>query len=571
MPFVVNLFLCFLLCFFDFVCVSTSCVVKRNQRVVVFIAACLSVLAFHWHFHRGDILLDGDAVAHINIARRVFDSKTPGPLQLGTVWLPLSHILIMPLVVSDWAWRTGFGGSLPSMVAYVFAVAGIFRLVRKGFGGGTSDRAAAFAWYFAPLMFALNPNLLYLQSTAMTEALYLAFFIWAVGYFAEFADETTAQEKRERALRNCGLCLAAGMLTRYDAWFAAAVIGCAAVLVAWWRARKAAAEAMEDRDMTLITRSAAQIAKFLIILAAVPAFWLLYNGVVFGNPLEFLTGPYSARAIAERGYQTWGTRAPGFHDLPMATLYFLKSVELDVGQGWWGKLWPAVAAGGVIFAIARARRLWPWLLLWIPLVFYALSVAYAGASIHVPTWWPFSYYNLRYGVQLVPAIAVFSAVLVCVFAQAVKRGWHWVPAVALGVGVLVSYNSIWSVPICLQEARVNSRSRMELEARLAEVMKRLPPSSTILMYTGGHVGVLQDADIPFRRVIWEGNHGDWKHALARRGLWEEALDDPARYADYAVGFDDDEVAISAEKHGLKAIAKIEVPGQARAVVYAVRQ
>ncbi|HZU44849.1 MAG TPA: hypothetical protein VE994_19370, partial [Terriglobales bacterium] len=85
-----------------------------STRVVVFIAACLSVLAFHWHFHRGDVLLDGDAVAHINIARRVFDSKTPGPLHLGTVWLPLPHILIMPFVVSDWAWHTGFGGSIPS-------------------------------------------------------------------------------------------------------------------------------------------------------------------------------------------------------------------------------------------------------------------------------------------------------------------------------------------------------------------------------------------------------------------------------------------------------------------------
>ena len=35
-------------------------------------------LSFLFYFRRGDILLYGDAVAHINIARRVFDSRTPG-------------------------------------------------------------------------------------------------------------------------------------------------------------------------------------------------------------------------------------------------------------------------------------------------------------------------------------------------------------------------------------------------------------------------------------------------------------------------------------------------------------
>src|SRR5579872_5627247 len=105
---------------------SVSSVVKTNERVVIVLAACVSVAAFLWHFHHGNILLDGDAVAHISLARRVFDSKTPGLLQLGTVWLPLLHLLILPFVVSDWSWRTGVGGSIPSMVAYVFAVLGIF-------------------------------------------------------------------------------------------------------------------------------------------------------------------------------------------------------------------------------------------------------------------------------------------------------------------------------------------------------------------------------------------------------------------------------------------------------------
>src|SRR6476619_4238261 len=98
--------------------------------LVAQLAAAISVISFFYHLQNGNVLLYGDAVAHINIARRVFDSRTPGLLQLGTVWLPLPHLLMIPLLFSRLLWQTGIGGSIPSMLAYVFSVAGIFQLVR---------------------------------------------------------------------------------------------------------------------------------------------------------------------------------------------------------------------------------------------------------------------------------------------------------------------------------------------------------------------------------------------------------------------------------------------------------
>src|SRR5437763_12247434 len=102
----------------------------REAALLAWLATCISILSFLVYLRRGEILLYGDAVAHINIARRVFDSRTPGLLQLGTVWLPLPHLLMIPFLISKSAWQTGVGGSFPSMVAYVFSIAGIFRLVR---------------------------------------------------------------------------------------------------------------------------------------------------------------------------------------------------------------------------------------------------------------------------------------------------------------------------------------------------------------------------------------------------------------------------------------------------------
>src|SRR5882757_3978768 len=106
----------------------TSPAIRRwddETRLVAGLAACVSVVAFLIYLGRDQILLYGDAVAHINIARRVFDSRTPGPLQLGTVWLPLPHLLAMPFLISDWAWRTAVGGSIPTMIAYVSYLIGI--------------------------------------------------------------------------------------------------------------------------------------------------------------------------------------------------------------------------------------------------------------------------------------------------------------------------------------------------------------------------------------------------------------------------------------------------------------
>src|SRR6202142_4578899 len=93
-------------------------------RLLAWLATCVSVLSFLFYFRRGDILLYGDAVAHINIARRVFDSRTPGLLQLGTVWLPLPPLLMIPFLVSNEMWKTGVGRSIPSMAAYVFGTIG---------------------------------------------------------------------------------------------------------------------------------------------------------------------------------------------------------------------------------------------------------------------------------------------------------------------------------------------------------------------------------------------------------------------------------------------------------------
>ncbi|MGB9074118.1 MAG: hypothetical protein WCC22_15885 [Terriglobales bacterium] len=578
----------------------------RELLQVAAAASAVCLLSFLYCFQRGEILLYGDAVAHINIARRVFDSQTPGLLQLGTVWLPLPHLLMVPFLLSDWMWQTGVGGSIPSMIGYVFGVAGIFRLVRGMLKtGACSEPAARAGAWVAAFAYGANPNLLYLQATAMTESLYLALFIWAVVYLQEFAQgdrgletrittkDTKVHEGKRLLLWKCGLCLAGAELTRYDGWVLAVAMGVVVIGLAVRR--------WEDRSFRRCAL------KFVVGVAAVPLLWLAYNAAVYGNPLAFANGPYSAKAIEQRT----ATVNPAANHVGAAASYFLKSAQLDMAAGNWGRIWIVVALAGLALTITQLRARWVLLMLWLPLLFYALSIAYGSVPLFVPAWWPFTWYNLRYGLQLLPLFAVAAGMIPSALTKFDKAGTAaegdsqdeqrarslkrqpdanprsfaarrqpetivafpavWVAAAAVIVLTALSYFSVLKAqPLCFKEAWVNSRTRLALETAVAERIRSLPRNSEYLMSVRDHVGVFQQAGVPLRRVINEENHRPWKKPADPEGLWERALADPARHLDFAIAYEGDAVDRGVDKSRLTLLLEIHTTGQPRARIYATR-
>ena len=537
-----------------------------ETNLLTWLATCVSVFSFLFYYRNGDSLLYGDAIAHINIARRVFDSRTPGLLQLGTVWLPLPHLLIIPFIVSKRMWQSGAGGSIPSMVAYVVSVIGIFRLTRRTLSPTPEVEAPArFAAWIAAIIYCANPNLIYMQSTAMGEMLYLAFFIWAVVYFSE------ALRGDAKALIRCGFCVAAACLTRYDGWFLAVAMGGIGLLISLRPQNR-------QKSRHVVQFSKATAVKFFLIAASAPALWLAYNGIVYRNPLEFENGPYSAKAIERRTQSAGNPGHPGSGNPFLAGLYFVKSAEDNIGQHeWLQRTWILLALAGAIGAFAMRPRVphsaAALLLLLIPLPFYALSIAYGGVPIFIPQWWPFTHYNARYGLQLLPAFATGLALLAYLLVQIDRWSSRLRMAciAALLALVAASYGSSWrATPICLEEARSNMRTRTEFQRQLATLLEKLPPDSTLLMYTGDHVGALERAGIPLKRTINEGNHRVWKQPADLDGLWERALADPSKYADYVLAFEGDPVWQAVHESHLRELVDIHVTGQARAVLYRAR-
>lgn len=503
------------------------------------LAAGISIAALIFYYRHNAILLYGDAVAHINIARRVFDSRTPGLFQLGTVWLPLPHVLDIPFILNHRLWQTGLGASIPSMLAYVAGTLGIFRLVR-----GMASRLAAWT---AALIFAFNPNLIYMQATAMTESLYLALFIWAIVYFSEFCRSVGEDPAgSRRALEKCALLVAAAMLVRYDGWFLAAVIALA-VAVRIWRAWPVARPVHRG------------LVNYLLLTGAVAALWLAYNYAAYGNPLEFANGPYSARAIQQRSWTPTWTSYPGESSPRTATLYFLKATRVSLGEGKGELLMSAIAFIGLLCVFFFARRFLPWALLWAPLIFYPACIAWGSVPLYLPQWWPFGYYNLRYGLQMLPAAAVFVALIVEFSGNFFPRR-RVSAAAAIMFVALWSYGSVWSrTPIMLREARVNGKARMRFERQLARELNRLPDSATIMMDCSAYSGAVQAAGIPFSRVLRESNPPQWEIALSQ----------PAESADYVVAIGHDAVALSVRLYPqrLTRVALVDAPGGLHATIY----
>ena len=547
---------------------------REESTPVLMAAVVLSFVALAVCFTRGYVLLYGDAVAHLGIARRILDSRNPGLGQLGGVWLPLPHLLMLPFVWKmDW-WQSGLAGAWPSLICYIFGVTGFYRLCR---------RMLAPRWALAATAFlGLNPNLLYLSTTAMTEPLFLVLTIWMTVLTVECVDAIRAAEQAEvvRRLRWLGVLIFAAVFTRYDGWALGAAVWC---VVAWqlWRAGE------------LRRRVGPAFAVFTVLAVSGPVLWLWYNHHFFHDALDFMRGPYSAPAIDRRTSPPGAKPYRGWHSVGWALLLYTRAAQVDAAAWETGFAVMAAALAGLWMAMRR-RMERAAVLLWVPLAFYVYAVAYGSVPIFIPQLYPHSYYNSRYGMELLPALALFAGVAAAELerrfskpreadvkpAGALRVRWVYGVVLALvlvnpvamiyGTGVVewcVSHLrhrpstalEIYSPPLVLKEALKNATTRVPFERNLALVLEDLPPGAPILMAESDHIGVLEDAGIPLKQTINETGHDSWQAALA----------DPAGRAAFVIAFEGDAVAKAVAEHpdGLEELSILCTTGQPCARIY----
>ena len=431
----------------------------RLSRLLGLVAAILGTFAAGVYWRAGLSLSHYDAKAHLVVARRVFDSLTPSWEQIGAVWLPLPHVINAVPVQIDWFYQTGAFAIAISIVSFAITTACVSAVVRSL----TESRTGAL---LAAALFALNPNVLYLQSTPMTEPLLFALSSLAVLQLVEWA-----KSEVPRARPAAGWTIVLACLTRYEAW---PIVGAAIIAAAFLKWRN-------GLPAIAVVHEAARLAAYPIATV------LFFMGMSFASTGEwFVTGGFYVPDPKLQGQVTAVYEAIRQGLIDLSGTRFVTAVTYAI---------PILAIASLI------RRRWSGLLLPMALMASVALPFYAFYSGH-----PF---RIRYEVPLIlgGAACIGAAVSMLRFAA---------PLVALPLLIAVTMQASpfdRSAPMIV-EAQLDRQNGIGRRA-VTECLQRSYDGTTIMASMGSLAHYMQElslAGFDLDDFIHEGSGPIWQRA-----------------------------------------------------------
>ncbi|MBA3824988.1 MAG: glycosyltransferase family 39 protein [Ktedonobacterales bacterium] len=452
----------------------------------------ISIAADIMASHSQTIALYSDAHSHLTVARRVLDNARPGLAQLGSVWLPLPHILMLPFIWNDFLWRTGLAGTLTDFPCFIAAALAIFLTIRRL----THNSLASF---IGAHVFVLNPNILYLQSTPLSEPVLFATLAMASYYFVVWA-----QDGRTKYLLLTAVWAMLATIARYDGWplFLALL-----VLMVIIDVQRKQSQGKIINDVVLF----GMLGGLGIVL------WFLWNLVLYGDPLYFAHGPFSSAQqtkhfIAEGVVATDHNLWESIRSFSVVTMESLGPVLFVLG-----------IIGVVVFIIKR--RFTPEVLatmtVLVPFPFYILAFFLGQDVMFVPhaNHAPYVFYNARFGAEMVAPAGVFIGLLVHdLFAQRWRAGQTLLLGTMLVQQFLIAAGGV----ITIQDGQygLSCYVARPIAAYLAQHYN----GGAVLMDTYHSLIDVSVADMTFKNIIYEGNGR----------LWDQALADPEDHVDWII-------------------------------------
>jgi hypothetical protein len=373
--------------------------IRIPEVQVGLVATILSIAAFAYYSHAGLLFVYGDAVSHLMIARRVLDSRTPGIAQLGTNWLPLNHVMILPLVWITTLFRDGFAGGFPSMVSYVVAGVFMYRLAYEV----TGSRLAS---YVAAAVLLLNPSLLYMQTIAMTESDLIGFTVILVYYFVRWSKTENLGD-----LILCAAACLAATLIRYDGWALTATAAVCVLIIAW------------RRHGWVRARAVALLYGLLAFAGC--AGWFIYNQMVYGSGLAFFNGSFST--VKQQRTIEAGGGLPTHHNMLLSLHVYTQAVADNLTPTVFflamvGLVLLVLRKQGALMLVLLAPFVFNWFMLYMGVtVLYTPEIPFNGSA---------SIFNVRYGLEMLPMAALC---LGSVFKTGSEVRWDRYAKVVLGI------------------------------------------------------------------------------------------------------------------------------------------
>ncbi len=456
---------------------------KYALKSMVFVLMAISVYSFIYYYFNGLGLAYNDARSHLDIGRRVVEGLNTGIAQLGSVWLPLTHILMIPTVWNDFMWHSGLAGAIQSMIAFTGTGVLIYRFLKE-------INVGLWGRFFAVAIFAANINILYLQSTAMTELVLLGTMMAGSYYLLLWF-------KIDKLLY---LILAAfwvmlSTLVRYDGWF---LLFFSAVLILGYVWRKKNYKTAEGTTILFIA-----LAGFGVAL------WFLWNFLIFKDALYFIFGPYSAYSQQSQLEQA-GVLSTKHNLIYSLKIYFyalaFNSGALIVILGF---------AGAVVLwldkKIAFSVRLATVVLI-APLIFNILALYLGHSVLYVQGLSGNSLFNVRYGIMLMPSFAIFIGYLV---ERLSKMRFTFMSL----IGFTIIFSFLSADAVTIDDARIGSSQKnvTEVSGWLRENAKSA--AGFILISAASHDSIIFSSGLPMKKFIHEGTGAYYNSALINPDRW----------------------------------------------------
>ena len=456
---------------------------KYLDLTVIFALSIVSILAFIWFYNNNLGLAYNDARSHLDIGRRVVEGLKPGLAQIGSVWLPLQHFLMIPTIWNDFMWHSGFSGALISMISFVGTGYLIYLYLQK-MGVGKLGRL------MGVFVFISNINILYLQSTAMTELLLIVTIM--AGVYELMMWHNTEEIFH---LIKAAFWIFLSSLVRYDGWF---LILVSAILIVLHTSKKRIHKISEGNFIFFSTLAGLGI-----------GLWLLWNLLIFKDPLYFAFGPFSAHTQQAQIEQAGELVTKGNLFLSVKTyLYALiyNSGALIVVLG---------TIGMVTFwfdkRIKESVRIASSALL-APLIFNILALFMGHSVLFIEGVTGKTWFNARYGVMLVPAFAVFIGYLI-------HRISHF-RFLIIGLILFVTFFSFANVDaVTIDDAKVGSSQKnvTEVSGWLNKNAKN--EKGFVLISVASHDAIIFSSGLPMKKYIHEGTGGYWDEATTNPAHW----------------------------------------------------
>ncbi len=451
--------------------------------LLAILLATISIGFFLYFLNNQLGLAYNDARSHLDIGRRVVEGLKPGLAQLGSVWLPLPHMLMVPTIWNDYFWHTGLSGAIQSMISFVATGLIIYSILRKlnvGLAGSL----------FGVAIFAANLNILYLQSTAMTELLLIA--TMTIGSY-----ELLRWHKEDKLLFlfHSAFWIMLSTLIRYDGWF---LCFYGSLLVILYGLRKRNFHLTEGLFVLYCT-----LAGFGIFM------WIVWNTAIFKDPLYFAFGPYSAHAQQVQ-LDDAGVLATK-NNLPLSLKIYTYALVYNSGF-----VPVALAAFGLILLLTDKKQSTSVKIgataLLTPLAFNILALYLGHSVLFVQGISGNSWFNVRYGVMMMPSIAVFAGYL---FHRA-----KLFRALIVGLFIFVTIFQFGNFDaVTIDDGRVGSSQKnvSEVSGWLRDNVK--DQEGFVLISAASHDAIIFSSDLPMIRFIHEGTGTYWTSATTSPDRW----------------------------------------------------